>query len=101
MKKNGVKSVAIDDTEMVNLSKILEDVYPEFRQSRVTVIHNPKGSITRISTVFMNIASFSLKKRTKRQSQGPWRKTRHQEKCDVGVRIPYELSAAFPSTQSM
>ena len=47
MKKNGVKSVAIDDTEMVNLSKILEDVYPEFRQSRVTVIHNPKGSITK------------------------------------------------------
>lgn len=47
MKKNGVKSVAIDDTEMINLSKILEDVYPEFRQSRVTVIHNPKGSITK------------------------------------------------------
>ena len=47
MKKNGVKSVAIDDTEMLNLSKILEDVYPEFRQSRVTVIHNPKGSITK------------------------------------------------------
>lgn len=47
MKNNGVKSVAIDDTEMVNLSKILEDVYPEFRQSKVTVIHNPKGSITK------------------------------------------------------
>ena len=29
MKKNGVKSVAIDDTEMVNLSKILEDVYSQ------------------------------------------------------------------------
>lgn len=47
MKKNGIKSIAIDDTEMLNLSKILEDVYPEYRQSRVTVIHNPKGSITK------------------------------------------------------
>lgn len=47
MGKNGVLSVAIDDTEMVNLSKILEDVYPDYRQSRITVVHNPKGSITK------------------------------------------------------
>jgi adenine-specific DNA-methyltransferase len=47
MKKNVVKSIAIDDTEMVSLSKILENIYPEFRQSKVTVIHNPKGSITK------------------------------------------------------
>ncbi len=47
MKENGVKSVAIDDTEMITLSKLLEDVYPEYRQSRIIVIHNPKGSITK------------------------------------------------------
>ena len=47
MKTNGIKSVAIDDTEMVNLYKILEDVYPEFRLSKITVTHNPKGSITK------------------------------------------------------
>lgn len=47
MMKNGVKTVAIDDTELINLSKILNDVYPEFRLSKVTVVHNPKGSITK------------------------------------------------------
>lgn len=47
MSNNGVKSVAIDDTEMTNLSIILDEVYPEFRQSKITVVHNPKGSITK------------------------------------------------------
>lgn len=43
----GVKTIAIDDTEMVLLSQLLTDMTPEFRLSRVTVVHNPKGSITR------------------------------------------------------
>lgn len=44
---DGVKTVAIDDSEMVNLSKVMEQVAPEHTLSRVTVVHNPKGSITR------------------------------------------------------
>ncbi|NQV47346.1 MAG: hypothetical protein HQ504_06130 [Rhodospirillaceae bacterium] len=32
---------------MVNLSIILENVAPEFKLSRVSVVHNPKGSITK------------------------------------------------------
>ena len=44
---NGIHSIAIDDIEMVNISKILEDIFPEDRLSRITVIHNPKGSITK------------------------------------------------------
>lgn len=44
---NGTKTVAIDDAEMVNLSQVLEDIYPEYRFSKVTVVHNPKGSITK------------------------------------------------------
>lgn len=47
LKQDGVKSVAIDDTEMVNLSIVLEDIFPNYRQSKITVIHNPKGSITK------------------------------------------------------
>jgi adenine-specific DNA-methyltransferase len=47
LEDRGVKTVAIDDTEMVNLSKILEDVAPDHRLTKVTVVHNPKGSITK------------------------------------------------------
>jgi adenine-specific DNA-methyltransferase len=45
--ENGVKIVAIDDTELVPLSKILEQIAPNFRLTRTTVVHNPKGSITK------------------------------------------------------
>jgi adenine-specific DNA-methyltransferase len=47
LNEDGVKVVAIDDSEMVNLSIILEDVAPEYKLSRISVIHNPKGSITK------------------------------------------------------
>lgn len=47
LKFDGVKTVAIDDSEMVNLSKILEEVAPSHTLSKITVVHNPKGSITR------------------------------------------------------
>jgi len=47
LKFDGVKTVAIDDSEMVNLSKVLEHVAQEHTISKVTVIHNPKGSITK------------------------------------------------------
>ena len=44
---DGVKTVAIDDTEITHLCKILEEDFFEYRQTRVTVVHNPKGSITK------------------------------------------------------
>ena len=47
LRHDGVKTIAIDDTEMVNLSHILTDIAPEHRLSRITVVHNPKGSITK------------------------------------------------------
>ena len=47
LNEDGVKVVAIDDSEMVNLSIILEDVAPTYKLSRVSVVHNPKGSITK------------------------------------------------------
>jgi len=47
LNKKGTKSIAIDDTEMLNISKICEDLYPNSRHSRITVVHNPKGSITK------------------------------------------------------
>ncbi|WBA11810.1 DNA methyltransferase [Salinivibrio kushneri] len=43
----GVKIVAIDDTEADNLSLICSDLYSEYKLSKVTVVHNPKGSITK------------------------------------------------------
>lgn len=42
-----VKTIAIDDTEVSNLSLLCNELYSNYRQSRVTVIHNPKGSITK------------------------------------------------------
>ena len=47
LKFDGVKTVAIDDSEMVNLCKVMESVAPEHTLSKVTVVHNPKGSITK------------------------------------------------------
>lgn len=47
LKFDGVKTVAIDDSEMVNLSKVMESVAPDHTLSKVTVVHNPKGSITK------------------------------------------------------
>ena len=44
---DGVKVVAIDDSEMVNLSIILENTAPSYKLSTVSVVHNPKGSITK------------------------------------------------------
>jgi adenine-specific DNA-methyltransferase len=43
----GLKTVAIDDAEMVNLSMLLENVYTNYRITKVPVVHNPKGSITK------------------------------------------------------
>ncbi len=47
LSNSGIKTVAIDDTELITLSKILEDIAPEYRLTRVSVVHNPKGSITK------------------------------------------------------
>ncbi len=47
LNSDGVKIVAIDDSEMVNLSIILQNVAPLYKLTKVTVIHNPKGSITK------------------------------------------------------
>lgn len=46
---DGILTVAIDDTEGTNLSKILQKIYSpyEFRHTKITVVHNPKGSITK------------------------------------------------------
>jgi adenine-specific DNA-methyltransferase len=44
---DGVETVAIDDTELADLTKILEQIAPNSRISKVTVVHNPKGSITK------------------------------------------------------
>ncbi|WP_339889898.1 site-specific DNA-methyltransferase [Neptuniibacter pectenicola] len=44
---DGVKILAIDDTEVENLSLICAESFSEYRLSKVTVVHNPKGSITK------------------------------------------------------
>lgn len=45
--KNGLHVIAIDDAEMVNLSQIVENVFTDSRLSKIAVVHNPKGSITK------------------------------------------------------
>lgn len=47
MSKTAVLTVAIDDSEMVNLSIILKDLSDDYRLSRISIVHNPKGSITK------------------------------------------------------
>ncbi|MEQ3636471.1 DNA methyltransferase [Alcanivorax sp.] len=66
LEDRGVKTIAIDDAEMVNLSKILEDVAPDHRLTKVTVVHNPKGSITKD---FNRVHEYSLFL-TKRDEKG-------------------------------
>jgi adenine-specific DNA-methyltransferase len=43
----GVKTIAIDDSEMTYLSVLLDDSYNNYKQTKLTIVHNPKGSITR------------------------------------------------------
>jgi len=40
-------TIAIDDTEMVLLSQLTSQLFYDYRNTKVTVIHNPKGSITK------------------------------------------------------
>lgn len=47
MSDKGILTVAIDDAEMTNLSILLEELFIEYRQTKITVVHNPKGSITK------------------------------------------------------
>jgi len=47
LSNDGVHTIAIDDTELANLTKILEQTAPSYRLTKITVVHNPKGSITK------------------------------------------------------
>ena len=47
MNQRSVGVIAIDDSEMVNLMSILKDIYRDHRISPITLVHNPKGSITK------------------------------------------------------
>lgn len=57
LKEEGVKVIAIDDAEMVNLSKLSEEIFKSHKLTKVSVVHNPKGSITRD---FNRIHEYSL-----------------------------------------
>lgn len=47
MNKKSVCVIAIDDTEMVNLMSILREGFTNHRISPITIVSNPKGSITK------------------------------------------------------
>jgi adenine-specific DNA-methyltransferase len=47
LNEDGVVTVAIDDSEMANLSAIMREIGEGYRLTRVPIIHNPKGSITK------------------------------------------------------
>lgn len=47
LKDDGIEIIAIDDVEVDNLSKIIEQIFEHHRITKVTVVHNPKGSITK------------------------------------------------------
>jgi adenine-specific DNA-methyltransferase len=86
LSETGVKTVAIDDTEMVNLSIIMEGLFPDYRISRVTVVHNPKGSITKDFNRVHEYALFATKEddkkaiaRTSEENETPRRMRRWGE----------------------
>lgn len=41
------QTIAIDDAEMVELSMLSNQIFNDYRNTKITVIHNPKGSITK------------------------------------------------------
>ncbi len=41
------QTIAIDDTEMVELSLLTNSIFNEYKNTKITVVHNPKGSITK------------------------------------------------------
>lgn len=45
-KSKGVNIVAIDDAEMLNLYSIINTHFQDYRNTKLTVVHNPKGNIT-------------------------------------------------------
>lgn len=47
LNSSGVLTIAIDDTEVADLNFIVDQAMPNYRLTRVTVVHNPKGSITK------------------------------------------------------
>ena len=64
---DGILTVAIDDTEGINLSKILQSIWSplEYRHSRITIVHNPKGSITKDFNRVHEYALFVTKEEVK------------------------------------
>jgi len=47
MSSDGITTIAIDDAEVTNLSGIISQLFQHHRVTRITVVHNPKGSITK------------------------------------------------------
>jgi len=41
------QTIAIDDAQMVELSQLTNQLYFDYRNTKITVVHNPKGSITK------------------------------------------------------
>ena len=75
--------IAIDDAEMLNLYFIINQLFPEYRNTKLTVIHNPKGNITtdfnRVHEYcFFSVPEFSkgVIKRTIEENESPRRMRR-------------------------
>jgi adenine-specific DNA-methyltransferase len=47
LSKFAAKTIAIDDTEMVEMCQLTNQIFSDYRNTKITVIHNPKGSITK------------------------------------------------------
>jgi adenine-specific DNA-methyltransferase len=47
LSENAAQTIAIDDAEMVELSQLSNQVFFNYRNTKITVVHNPKGSITK------------------------------------------------------
>jgi adenine-specific DNA-methyltransferase len=47
LRRDGTLIIAIDDNELAHLICLLEEIYPDYELTIVTVVHNPRGNITK------------------------------------------------------
>jgi len=77
LKKDGVLVIAIDDNEVHRLRLLIEEIFPEYDTTSVTVVQNPRGNITNNFArtheyaLFLIPKGLSVIKRIKKENTSP------------------------------
>jgi len=77
LKQDGVLIIAIDKNELHHLLVLLENIFPEYDMTNISVVHNPRGNITNNfahtneNLIFLTPRGLSVIARTRRPNQQP------------------------------